>query len=373
MPSQAFAIANPTGVSRPSARIKTLPEDWQVTEVYDPIFREAGEHTYLYVEKRCLSTVPVAQWLSQQFEVPLVDVGYAGMKDKHAVTRQWFSVRQPGNVQQAQSSDSVLNPVPNPVPDPKADLKLDEGETQIRVLSAHQHHRKLRRGEHQGNAFTVVLRELTETVDHQALIAGIEAGFPNYFGPQRFGRHNLADALDWLLHRRRRKISRRTRGWHLSVLRSWIFNQLLADRVVDGTWQQLLEGDVAVSGHGQALALGPLWGRGREVLAGPALSRQQQTLAAPLSVAEAAAVWRCGQTTAPDSAATITLGEVCEALEYAGVDRGQRPLWVAPWDVQCQSSGSTLTLSFCLPVGAYATVMLANHFELLDVSVEHSL
>lgn len=337
--------------------IKVYPEDWQVTEVYDGAFQEEGEHAYLYIEKRCLSTIPVAQWLSEQLQIPLLDVGYAGMKDKHGLTRQWFSLRQPG----------LTAPLDAQM------LTLNRGDERIKVLASHRHHRKLRRGEHQGNRFRIVLRELDAAVDCQALANKVKAGFPNYFGPQRFGRHNLADALTWLRHRRRRKVSRQVRGWHLSVLRSWIFNQLLADRVADGTWQEVLEGDVLVPGNDSTggVPVGPLWGRGRETLSGQALRRQEQTLAAPAVSDGEPANDKLDPTPQQDGQETMSLGEVCEALEYAGVDRGQRPLSVVPWDVHCESTEDTVTLSFSLPVGAYATVMLANHFDLQDKSVEH--
>lgn len=354
-----FDLPNQQNRALPRALIKVLPEDWRVTEVYDRVFREEGEHAYLYIEKRCLSTAPVAQWLSEQFDVPLLDVGYAGMKDKHGVTRQWFSVRQPGAVREIDTQALTLN----------------QGEKQITVLAGHRHHRKLRRGEHQGNHFVIVLRELAEAIDCQALADRLAAGFPNYFGPQRFGRHNLADALTWLRHRRRRKVSRQVRGWHLSVLRSWVFNQLLAGRVADGSWQRILDGDAgaSASGTGDEVPVGPLWGRGREILSGQALARQQQTLETTVFADDASRSWGGGQTPDPNSPEAMSLSEVCQALEYAGVDRGQRPLSVSPWNVQCQSTGSTVTLSFCLPIGAYATVMLANHFDLQDKSVEHSL
>jgi tRNA pseudouridine13 synthase len=331
-------MPNHQGGDLPRAWIKTKPEDWQVVEQYAAEFSGQGEHAYLYVEKRGLSTPPVAQWLSDRLEVPLLDVGYAGMKDKHAVTRQWFSVRLPGN-----------HPLPL-----AQDLNLDRGDEQITVLASHQHHRKLRRGEHQANGFTIVLREVTPDLDCRELQARIQAGFPNYFGPQRFGRCNLADAMTWLAQRRRRKISRRARGWHLSVLRSWVFNRLLASRVEDGTWQTVLQGDLtsAVGKDEVLVATGPLWGRGREPLSGEALQWQQRAMAEDAS------------------GMPMTLGEVCEALEYAGVDRGQRPLSVTPWDVECSQTGTTVTVSFCLPVGAYATVMLNNHFDLQDKSVE---
>lgn len=343
----------------PNGQIKAYPEDWQVTEIYDETFREEGEHAYLYIEKRCLSTIPVAQWLSEQLQIPLLDVGYAGMKDKHGLTRQWFSVRQP---RLAEALDAEK-------------LSLDQGDEQIKILASHRHHRKLRRGEHHGNRFRIVLRGLNASIDCQTLAQQVKAGFPNYFGPQRFGRHNLADALTWLRHRRRRKVSRNIRGWHLSVLRSWVFNQLLAARVADGTWQTVLEGDVVVPGSGDdgEVSVGPLWGRGREILSGQALRRQQQTLATTGLNYHALDNDKADSMPATNPKETVSLGEVCEALEYAGVDRGQRPLSVVPWDVQCESADSAVILSFCLPVGAYATVMLANHFDLQDKSVEHRL
>lgn len=350
-----FPMPNSQIGALPRALIKVHPEDWQVTEIYDEAFQEEGEHAYLYIEKRCLSTIPVAQWLSEQLQIPLLDVGYAGMKDKHALTRQWFSLRQPGLAAPLDAQTLMLN----------------QGEEQIKVLASHLHHRKLRRGEHQGNRFRVVLRELDATIDCQALANNVKAGFPNYFGPQRFGRHNLADALTWLGQRRRRKVSRQVRGWHLSVLRSWIFNRLLADRVADGTWQEILEGDVLAPGGDtiDGVPVGPLWGRGREILSGQALSRQEQTLAATVASEGGPADGK--RDPAPEGQDTMSLGEVCEALEYAGVDRGQRPLSVVPWDVHCESADETVTLSFSLPVGAYATVMLSNHFDLQDKSVEH--
>ena len=72
-----FLMPNSQGGALPRALIKVHPEDWQVTEIYYEAFQEEGEHAYLYIEKRCLSTIPVAQWLSEQLQIPLLDVGYA--------------------------------------------------------------------------------------------------------------------------------------------------------------------------------------------------------------------------------------------------------------------------------------------------------
>ena len=182
----------PPKVTKFQAQIKVKPEDWQVTEEFDAGFTGAGEHGYFFIEKRCLSTVPVAAWLAKQFDVSELDVGYAGMKDKHALTRQWFSVRLPG----PEEPVDMLR------------LERTEGDERIKVLAWHRHQRKLRRGEHQANRFQILLRAVAQPIDTTALTQSIEMGFPNYFGPQRFGRHNLGDALHWLNHRRDRRVAR---------------------------------------------------------------------------------------------------------------------------------------------------------------------
>ena len=335
----------PPKATKFQAQMKVKPEDWQVTEEFDACFTGEGEHGYFLIEKRCLSTAPVAAWLAKQFDVSQLDVGYAGMKDKHAVTRQWFSVRLP----------SLEEPADMPR------LERAEGDERIKVLAWHRHQRKLRRGEHQANRFQILLRAVAQPIDTTALTQSIEMGFPNYFGPQRFGRHNLGDALHWLNNRRDRRVARRVsrqqRGWHLSVLRSWVFNELLTQRVADGSWRTCLDGDVIDPGEGHAasIPMGPLWGRGRDSCSGDALQRQQRSFETIKT---------------PDQ--KQSLGAVCEALEHAGVDRGERRLMVQPWAVCCEQdlSNETLAVSFCLPVGAYATVMLGQWFALQDMSLE---
>ncbi len=338
---------NAASLNPRSASIKTEPEDWQVVEVYDEDFSDAGEHLYLWVEKRCLGTKAVAAWLAQQFDVAELDVGFAGMKDKHALTTQWFSVRIPDA-----DPHKCLDP---PVFD---GVNADE---QIQVLRSHRHSRKLRRGEHQANRFRIVLRDIDGPIDASEIIKSLGQEFPNYFGPQRFGRHNLGDALKWLQLRRtssrKRRLSRQRKGWHLSVLRSWIFNQLLSARVADGSWQRVIDGDVKSLGPmvDGLVPQGPLWGRGRELRYGESLAQQQHCLETLKT---------------PD--ANQTLGEVCGALEFAGVDRGTRSLVAKPGGVSCDidDANGTTTLGFCLPVGSYATVLLGQWFELCDRSLE---
>ena len=301
------------------ALIKSVPEDWLVYEQFDTPFTGNGEHQCFLIEKRLHNSADVARWLADQYRVPVQHVGYCGRKDKHAVTRQWFSV--PTNLAT--------------VPDPRA-------ASDMRCLETARHARKLRRGDHAGNHFQIRLREVRGFSADECSIAA--QGFANAFGPQRFGGDNLDQSRTWLARqqyehaplatggrRRRRRQSTQQdpqRGWHLSVLRSHLFNQVLAARVCDGTADRVLEGDVVVDGWPS----GPLWGRGRSATTDRAAVIEQAAL----------------------SAESPTLA----ALEHAGLQQARRALWCVPENFAVEPLEQDLLLSFDLPPGVYATELL---------------
>jgi len=301
------------------AVIKATAGDFRVSELPSITPAGAGEHLWLHLEKTGRSTVEVARWLADAFGVPEHGVGYAGMKDKHAVTAQWFSVHTP-------AAAAVL---------PAA--------ADVRLLDAARHRRKLRRGELAGNRFELRLREVVGDAWRDGLGRLRDGGAPNYFGPQRFGSDNLANARAWLggegAGGRRRRLPAFRRGLYLSVLRSFLFNEVLAARVRSGTWQQLLAGDVPACGDAAAVPTGPLWGRGRSPAA-----------------AEAARM---------EAAALEPYGDVREGLEHAGLVQERRPLVLPAADLDWTHSGDVLTLSFTLPPGTYATALLGEAFTLV--------
>jgi tRNA pseudouridine13 synthase len=246
------------------AVIRRVPEDFRVEEDLGFAADGEGEHLLLRVEKRGANTEWVARQLARCAGVAAVAVGYAGLKDRHAVTVQHFSVHLPGKS------------------DPDAGAWAIED---VRVLSWSRHRRKLPRGALAGNRFEVVLREVEGgRADIEARLAAIaRRGFPNAFGAQRFGHDgdNLEAARRWFALGGRIPPARR--GLLLSAARSALFNAVLAERAADGSWERLLPGDVAVlegsrswfpvgSGVEAALAerlaagdlhpSGPLWGRG---------------------------------------------------------------------------------------------------------------
>ncbi len=290
-------------------------------------------HQFLRIEKTHITTGEVAKLLARTCSVAVNDVGYAGMKDKHAQCRQWFSVPATAALS-ADLPDQLL----------REDTAAGCGKRQVQIIERGLHGRKLRRGELRGNDFR--LRVTSAAPVDPGLITTLTArGFPNYFGPQRFGHGgaNFERAKRWLLQRRRRRIPAPEKGRHLSVLRSFLFNEVLAARVRANSWHRLLTGDHCLN----TAATGPLWGRGRSITASGAREVENRALA-------------------PHR-------EICDALEFSGVDQLRRPLRVIPQGLRCWQRMTTseqapfeLYLRFALPPGSFATSMLG---ELGEVQV----
>ena len=209
-----------------TAVLKATAEDFQVDEVLDIPLSGDGEHLWLWVEKRGLNTEEAARRIAKAAGVPLRTVSYAGLKDRQALTRQWFSVQLPGKA------------------DP--DLSGAENDT-LKILKTSRHKRKLQRGAHAANGFTLRLTQLNADKDalEQRLQQITRQGVPNYFGTQRFGWQggNLGEARDYAA-RKALPEQRNVRSRLLSTARSYLFNQVLASRVADGTWRQAQVGDL---------------------------------------------------------------------------------------------------------------------------------
>ncbi|MEO8809455.1 MAG: tRNA pseudouridine(13) synthase TruD [Rhodanobacter sp.] len=315
------------------ARLRSTPEDFRVEEILGYDADGAGEHLLLWVEKRGATTDWVARELAKFAGVPPVAVGYAGMKDRHAVTRQTFSVQLAGR------------PDPDWSTFPHA---------QVHVLAATRHSRKLKRGALRGNRFVLILREV-EGDRAQAgrvleQIAG--RGVPNYFGEQRFGREgdNVTQARVMFAGRR---VDRDKRSMLLSAARSQIFNEVLAARVERACWNEPLAGEIwCLAGsrswfgpepfsdilaerlaRGDIHPSGPLWGRGEPLAQGDA-----GVLECEVGAAHA---------------------DLVAGLAAARIDQERRALRLWPANLRWHWLGDTaLELSFELPPGAYATVVV---------------
>jgi len=334
-------LAHAWGGAPATGRLRTAPEDFRVDEVlgFEPDGR--GEHAWLLIRKRGANSEDVARALARFAGVARRSVSYSGMKDRHAVTTQWFSVQLPGTA------------------DP--DWSRLDAEC-WRVERASRHARKLRTGTHRGNHFTLRVRDVDG--DREAVDATLrrvrDAGFPNYFGPQRFGRggENLRKARALLGDGGPR---RRVRGIYLSAARSWLFNRVLDRRLREATWTEALIGDALMlagtrsvfecrgdetdlAGRIDALDLhvtGPLWGRGRQPL-GAGIARQE-------------AAWLADD------------GDLCAGLEAAGLAAGRRALRAVTTNIDWGWAGDTLELSFTLEAGVFATSLLR---EIVDCGDE---
>lgn len=223
--------------SLPKARadFKSTAESFYVEEEFVFTPEGKGEFLYLFIEKVGLNTDFLAKLLAQHANLPANKVTYSGVKDRHAVTRQWFCLH-------------VLNTQPD-FSDFSERIKdrLDVGET-VEILQQTRHLRKLKIGAHSGNLFKIRLSNLAGDIDdlQEKLVLVSCEGVPNYFGPQRFGiaGNNLEQGVKWLDTTRnsKRSLSKKESFW-ISAVRSWFFNQALSRQVADGTWNQAFTED----------------------------------------------------------------------------------------------------------------------------------
>lgn len=329
-----------------AGRLRTQPEDFIVEEQLGFEPAGTGQHVLLKVRKRDANTQWIARELARACGCPPRDVGYAGLKDRRAVATQWFTVPQ-----------SRLSP------DEWVSLRSGEYE----VLEAHRHSRKLPRGALAGNRF--IIRVRGTAVDEASLAGRLAAvatrGVPNYFGPQRFGKggSNLKRMSEDV-----RALAPPERGFILSAARSLVFNAVLAERVDDGSWERLEQGDLAnldgrashfrVEAADEAIAdrsarldihpTGPLWGRGAPPSGGRVLELEQR-VAAGLTAA-------------------------CELVVRAGMDQERRSLRLAVGDLRWRrdaDAADSIIVEFRLSRGAYATAVLREVFA-LDADYDES-
>lgn len=302
---RAYALKRARGV------IKQQAEDFYVEENLFPELMAQGEHVWLCIEKLGQNTEYVAERIAVFAGVKTMDVGFSGLKDRWARTRQWFSV--------------YLGVQPEP---DWSQLNLDG----VRVLQYGRNQKKLRRGEHRGNSFVIRIRALENTNELEAGLEKIkQEGFPNYFGPQRFGLRGANLERGQRFFEGKIKASRSQRGFYLSAARSYLFNLNLASTIQDGTWQNQLMG-------------GPLYG---DEGVGDGIPEERR-LSEPERVILAAH---------PVFAAAIHKNRL--KLE-------RRPYVIIPEDLTWQIDESGLELSFSLPSGCFATALIA---ELVEVDL----
>jgi tRNA pseudouridine13 synthase len=314
------------------------PETFFVEEI--PAYLPSGEgtHTFLWIEKQGLTTIEAIKRLARAVGVHERDLGYAGMKDRHATTRQWVSV---------------------PGVDPAAALALEIPGCVVR--EAQRHGNKLRTGHLRGNHFEVVLTEVepgeAEVLEARFLSLGRD-GLPNTYGAQRFGAagDNVRSGLELLRGQRRERDFRR-RKLLLSAVQSEVFNRALARRAETGGLLRVRAGDVLqkTGSGGLFVTEDPAHDQGR-VDAGELVPTGPMPGSREVEPPAGSEAWEL------ESAALAAVGVTREELASVGRDLpgARRPVLVrvALGDPPIESGEGRLRLRFSLPAGSYATVVL---------------
>ncbi len=328
------AFGEPLG----NVTLRQAPEDFRVSEHTGLALRGAGEHLYVRLRKIGQNTRWVAKRLGEFAGIPYKLVSYAGLKDRHAVTEQWFSLHLAGR------------------PDPDWGALDVPG---VEYLESARHDRKLHQGQLSYNRFRIVVRDCTTgqaALDERlALLA--EQGVPNYFGPQRFGRE--AGNLELVLRQPRlQRMAREQRAFAMSALRGALFNGWLAGRVAAGSWRVPLEGEALLSDRPRGpaeddhsvfvperLPAGMLWGAG---YGGSGAAMRDAELAYAGSYPA-----------------------VCAALEGARARFSRRVLVARVGGLRWSRAGDELTLEFALGPGMFATMVLRELFAVTDAALRY--
>ncbi|MCK5727341.1 MAG: tRNA pseudouridine(13) synthase TruD [Thiotrichaceae bacterium] len=323
-----------------TAKTRQKIEDFIVEEIPIVTPEGEGEHLWLLIRKTGANTDWVAGQLAQWFGVKRHDVGFAGLKDRHAITTQWFSIYLPGKT--------------------FADLREEIPEalaSSIEILEQTQHKKKLRRGTLKGNRFTLILRDCEGDFNQlEETLEGIkQKGIPNYFGEQRFGRDfgNISSARDWFNGNFKPR-KRQLKSLYLSAARSWLFNLILSSRVDAGIWNKALSGDVFMLEGSHS------WFPDDKDKSIPQRLDNQE-------IHPTAVLWGKGQLDTTEEAASLEKSiadqeeVLAQGLIKEGVKKDRRALRVLVGELSHQwKDSTTLELSFTLPAGSYATVALAQ-------------
>jgi tRNA pseudouridine13 synthase len=333
-------------------KIRSSPEDFVVEE--HPLYLPCGEgeHLYLKVTKRGLSTPDLVKRLSSALGIKAQRIGVAGLKDARAITTQMVSVQGIG-------------------PDALGRLWNDERVLSVEVLGPHRN--RLRTGHHAGNSFRIVLREVNRHAAEAvpAVVAELaRRGMPNYFGPQRQGRsgRNYLTGAELLGDERRRaKLPRAKRLWYLHAYQSFLFNSIVARRI--SQVDQVLVGDWAIKHvNGACFMVEDV-----EV-------EQQRAEAFEISptgiLFGSRAPWASGAPGEIERAVSVEQGTTPESLTNAaracGFRGERRALRAKVENLEWELKDHTLTLAFRLPPGAYATSLLRELMKSHETDVRNT-
>lgn len=337
----AYLLGQPVA----QAKLKTKAEDFQVIEDLGFEFSGVGEHLMVKIRKQGENTTFVANEVARICGVPSKNVGWAGLKDRHAVTEQWLSVH-----------------LPNPEMNFDA-AALEAQHPSIKVLETARHNKKLRPGDLVGNQFVIRLVDVTDIDDVTERLEKIkQSGVPNYYGSQRFGRdgNNLIEARRWGRDNVRTR-NQNKRSMYLSTARSWIFNHILSHRIENSLFNQLIEGDLVQTAQGEL----------QTVEANTLESLQSQLEQGSVFLTAALAGDNALPTHGPaqqlENQFLDAEEDLMKLIRGNRMRHDRRVVGLNADNMHWQVDGSDVVVSFSLPAGCFATSILREVVGVIEV------
>ena len=324
--------------------IRETVGDFVVEEV--PAFEPsgAGEHLYVNLTKKGINTRSLARRLAQALGLPMVAVGYAGLKDKNAVTTQTFSLH-----------------IPEGDPGVPGDIEqLVCAELPVKVNWMRRHARKLRTGQLKGNLFTVNVTGLElgvgEALGRAEAISKVlgTTGMPNFYGPQRVDDVNVRTGYE-VLKGYREKRDRWLRRFLVSSYIDHLCNLYLVHRLESGYFSRPMEGDIA-----KKTSTGGMFAVEDVAAEQPRYEAREISFTAPIYGPKM--WWASGPSGELEreifEASDVTMEDLAR-FKVLGTRRLGRLL---P-EVDVQPAEGGIQLCFFLPKGAYATVVLREFLK----------
>lgn len=326
-----------------SGILKASEDDFKVSEELGYELDGEGEHLFVRVEKRGYNTQFVAEQLARFAKIAAKSVSYAGLKDKHAVTEQWFCLHVPGKAE----IDFSL-------------FQLDG----CRILRVERHRRKLRIGNLHGNHFQLTLRQIDNQADVESRLQRIaETGAINYFGAQRFGLNgnNLIQAERWAKGEIQVR-ERKKRSFYLSSIRSFLFNVIASQRV-----SQQLEATVLLGDALQLAGRGSWFVAQNDELAQlqERVSQHELMVTAPLPGGNE--LGSQNDALQFEQAQLVNYQQFMTLLNQERLESSRRAILVRPQQLNWQwQDEHTLFLQFSLPAGSFATSIVRELINPID-------
>ena len=329
------------GTPQQTGRLKAEFADFIVREELGYPLAGEGEFVAVKVRKTNANTLFVGEQLAKFVGISAKNMSYAGLKDRHAVTEQWFCLHLAGKE--------------------TPDFSTFECEG-VEILEVARHNRKIRTGALEGNYFELLLRDVEETDELKQRLNQVQAvGFPNYFTEQRFGRdgHNLTQAQRWASGEISVK-DRKKRSFYLSAARSEVFNLVVSQRIADQQMQTVLLGDyLQLAGSNSFF----------EVKAEDLMQSQQRLdendvlLTAPL-IGENSLEQNGNEC---EKAIVAQHKNLINLMKKERMNAARRAILCKPQDLRWQFEPEGLRLTFFLNSGSYATGLVR---ELITLNEE---